>query len=571
MLLVPQEHSAALEVRPARQVWLAAAICLALAGIALGILFHAEVAGAYGVWETSTAYNHCFLILPVAGYLAWVRRDALTGLKPQPDLRCLILLVPLSLVWLLAAMLGILEAQQLIVVTMFQVVALAVLGMSVYRAMLTPFLYLYFLVPTGYFLVPYLQNFTAWFAVMGLRLVHIPVFWDGTIIQIPAGTFVVAEACAGLRFLIASVAFGVFFAALMYRSRVRWLIFVALSVAVPIVANGLRALGLIVLAQISGSAAMVMADHIIYGWGFFTAVTFILILIGRAFADSDDDAGRRRRLPAHAGIAPPTWKLALAAILSFSLAAVGPAYAQMLGWRAAAVDLAAAAAPGVDGRWHKDAWDIDWKPVIVSPDREFFDTFADGSAHVARYVAVYAIAGLHNNLARGQNGLADFERWHIAEAGRPACGSAARRPPSPRWRSTAADAGCSSGPSMSSAARSLPAAPKQSSRSSAESSRSGPRLPRSSRSPPTIPISRIPQRRSSRGSSRTCRRSRRTCKPWRGAAKSVRSAGGGTGCPTGAASRRAPARCADWRRGFPSFRGAAAATGAYRDRRRVRN
>ena len=282
MLLVPQEHSATLADRPARLAWVAPVLCLAIATVALGGLFHAEVAGAYAVWLDSTAYNHCFLILPVAAYLAWVRRDRLAGLRARPYFRALILLLPLSLMWLAAAMLGILEAQQLLVVTMFQVIALAVLGAAIYRAMLASFLYLYFLVPSGYFLVPYLQDFTAWFTVMGLQLVHVPVFWDGTIIQIPAGIFVVAEACAGLRFLIASVAFGVFFAALMFRSRTRWLFFVALSIVVPIIANGFRAFGLLILAQLSGSAAMIMADHIIYGWGFFTFVTFVLILIGRA-------------------------------------------------------------------------------------------------------------------------------------------------------------------------------------------------------------------------------------------------------------------------------------------------
>ncbi len=417
MLLTLRKQSPMLEAGRSRRVWLAGS-CLALSAIALGALFHTEVAGAYAVWVSSTAYNHCFLILPVAAYLAWVRRGALAGLKPQPDFRVLILLLPLSLLWLMAAMLSVLEAQQLLVVTMFQVMAFAVLGAGIYRAMLAPFLYLYFLVPSGYFLVPYLQSFTAWFTVMGLQLVHIPVFWDGTIIQIPAGTFIVAEACAGLRFLIASVAFGVFFAALMYRSWVRWLIFVALSIVVPIIANGLRAFGLLVLAEISGSATMIMADHIIYGWGFFTFVTFVLILIGKALADRDDDAHESKRLPAHEGAVPQAWKIALVAILGFSLAAVGPAYAQMLGWRAAAIDLVAAPPPGMDASWQKVSWDVGWKPVIVAPDRESFELFADESARVARYMALYVTAGLHNNLARGQNQLADFERWHIAGGGR---------------------------------------------------------------------------------------------------------------------------------------------------------
>jgi len=50
-------------------------------------------------------------------------------------------------------------------------------------------------------------------------------------------------ATLGLRFLIAAVAFGVFFALLNYRSPGRRVAFIIASVVIPIVANGLRALG----------------------------------------------------------------------------------------------------------------------------------------------------------------------------------------------------------------------------------------------------------------------------------------------------------------------------------------
>ncbi|HUZ73894.1 MAG TPA: exosortase A [Stellaceae bacterium] len=423
MLLLPQDHSAALDAvepghRTARRVWVAAGACLVLAAVALGGLFRTEAEGAYAVWRNSTAYNHCFLILPVALYLAWQRRDVLSGLAPRPEFRVLVLLLPLSVAWLMAAMLGVLEAQQLLVVTMFQVAALAIVGWAVYRAMLTPFLYLYFLVPTGYFLVPALQRFTAWFTVLGLRLVHIPVFWDGTVIEIPAGEFVVAEACAGLRFLIASVAFGVFFAALMYKSRFRRLGFVALSIVVPIVANGLRAFGLLVLAEISGGASMVMADHIIYGWVFFTFVTFVLIFIGRSFTDHDDIAAAPRRSPPAADVAPSqAWSFAVVAGLSVLLAAAGPGYAALLDRRVSAIDLAAAPAPGVAGAWHTTQVDAPWKPVVVAPDRTYLQGFDDGSGHVIRYVALYTVGGLHDNLGRGFNEIADFEHWRLVARG----------------------------------------------------------------------------------------------------------------------------------------------------------
>lgn len=46
---------------------------------AIGMLFHAEAA-AVAVWLTSTAYGHCFFVLPIAAWLAWERRTAALGL-----------------------------------------------------------------------------------------------------------------------------------------------------------------------------------------------------------------------------------------------------------------------------------------------------------------------------------------------------------------------------------------------------------------------------------------------------------------------------------------------------------
>ena len=82
-------------------------------------------------------------------------------------------------------------------------------------------------------------------SVTGWRYWAIPAYIDGYIIEIPQGTFFVAEACAGLRFLIASIAFGCLYALLMYRSPVRRGVFILVSIIVPIIANGFRGLGIV--------------------------------------------------------------------------------------------------------------------------------------------------------------------------------------------------------------------------------------------------------------------------------------------------------------------------------------
>jgi exosortase len=175
------------------------------------------------------------------------------------------------------------EGRQIMVITMVQVLFLAVLGWRMWWAMSAALLYLYFLVPFGAFLTPLLQHFTAAFIPIGLDLLHIPNYADEYTIDIPAGRFYVAEACAGLRFLIASVAFGALYSALIYRSPWRRLAFMVASVVVPVIANGLRALGIVVLGHVLGSAEAAAADHIIYGWLFFSVVILLLVAAGMPF------------------------------------------------------------------------------------------------------------------------------------------------------------------------------------------------------------------------------------------------------------------------------------------------
>jgi exosortase A len=389
-------------------------VAVALATIlCLLALFWPEAEGVYRVWMQSTAYNHCFLVLPLVAYMIWDRRGVLREVTPVPQPGWLATMPILSAMWLAAAALGVHEAQQLLVATMLQALLLSVLGWSAYRSLLGPLLYLYFLVPTGEVLVPFLQDFTANMAVHGLRLMGVPVFSDGVFIDVPAGRFVVAEECAGLRFLIASIAFGVFFAVITYRSYLRRAIFIALSIGVPIVANGARALGIIYAAEIVGSPAAVMADHVIYGWGFFSAILVLLTLVGRSFADRDHAPvfrrlGTRPRFkPAHS---------ALTGLLAVALAGLGPAYAAVLDREATTNNLANAEPPRVEAPWRviADAQADNWSPLVYGADRTFRDAMTDGDATVYRFVALYIAHGRLNNLIRSENRIADGMAWRIA-------------------------------------------------------------------------------------------------------------------------------------------------------------
>lgn len=308
--------------------WRTTLPALGVALLLFAVAFAEEGRAAVAVWNASTAYNHCWLVLPVAAWLGWQRRDRLAELSPRPFPAAAALMLPAGLAWLAAERLGIMEGRQLAAMGMLWTLILTVLGWRICRAMAGPLLYLVFLVPFGAFATPVLQDATAWMIEMGLRLLDISYHRDGLLIETTAGLFHVAEACAGLRFLIAANAFGALYALVMFRSPGRRLAVMLLAVAVPVVANGLRALGIVVLAAHLGSAEAAAADHVIYGWGFFSAIILLLILVGLLFRE--DELALTPIAPLPLGPAPrlaPAW---VAAGVALALAAIGPATAAAL-------------------------------------------------------------------------------------------------------------------------------------------------------------------------------------------------------------------------------------------------
>jgi exosortase A len=294
---------------------------LVLGLVLLSIIFAGEIVAAISVWRASTAYNHCFLILPIALWLIWDRRYRLAGLQPQPVWWALLPAAGFALFWLVANRLGVMEGQQLAAMGIVQSLLLGVLGWPIYRALIAPFLYLFFLIPFGGFLTPALQTFTTQFTAHGLDFLGIPNYVHGNTIEISAGVFYIAQACAGLRFLIAAIAFSVLYALLIFRSFWRRVSFIALSLFVPVIANGFRALGIVWLGHALGSAKAAATDHVLYGYIFFSIVLALLILLGLPFRQDHLVVRPTEALPK---LGPAPRALILRALAIVAVAAIGP-------------------------------------------------------------------------------------------------------------------------------------------------------------------------------------------------------------------------------------------------------
>jgi exosortase A len=269
--------------------WRNAVVTLAVLLFTLGAVYWETFYSMISIWARSETFAHGFLIFPISILLIWRKRRVLSKIIPQPQAKALAGLFCIVILWLMGEFAGALVVKQFAVVAMVPALTWLVLGNQVLRVLVFPLSYLFFSIPTLEFLVPVLQDFTAEFTVKALKVLEIPVFWEGRFFYIPTGSFEVAEACSGIRYLIACIALGVLYAYLNYTSLSRRLIFVGLAIVVPIIANGMRALGIVLLAYNTNQEFGRGIDHIIYGWLFFGVVIFLLFWFGSFFREDKNE------------------------------------------------------------------------------------------------------------------------------------------------------------------------------------------------------------------------------------------------------------------------------------------
>ena len=264
---------------------------LAVVAVVL-FLFRAEAMSMVEKWENDETFGHAWLILPIVLWLVWMRRDILARVNPRPCWWGLIPMAGAALLWVVGDLARVAFVEQFALVFMIQASVLTVLGLAVVRTLLFPLVYLLFLVPFGDQIMPFLQDFTARFCVALLHWLEIPTYHDGIFISIPTGDFEVAQACSGVRFVIAMLAVGSLYANIAFKSPWRRAAIIVISLIVPVIANGFRAFGIIYIAHMTDSEYAVGVDHIIYGWVFFSIVMVAVLLIGRLFSDRwiDDPA-----------------------------------------------------------------------------------------------------------------------------------------------------------------------------------------------------------------------------------------------------------------------------------------
>jgi exosortase len=235
--------------------------------------------------------SHGFLVLPVAMFVVWRRREEIMASLSErgrvPNWWGLAIAV-----WgAVQMLLGTLAAQVFVARTAFLVsVTGAVLflgGMRALKTLAFPLLLLLFLFPIPAIIyaritLP-LQIFASAAAETALNAIGIPVLREGNILELSHERLSVVEACSGIRSLLSlgflSLVYAYFFD---QRVRMRWVLLAA-TVPIAIAANAAR----VTLMGILGEYRADMAYgefHLLESWVLFLVALSLLIAVHQCLA-----------------------------------------------------------------------------------------------------------------------------------------------------------------------------------------------------------------------------------------------------------------------------------------------
>jgi len=394
-------------VKTLPQLWSKALICI-IALLAWILFLYRDTGVAMAtIWYRSETFTHGFLVPPIVLWLVWRQREAIVALRPRPQVSALVFVIGAAFVWLLGQLAAINAVTQLMFVGLLTLTVPALLGWDVTRLIIFPLGFLFFAVPIGEFLMPQLMVWTADFTVLALRLSGIPVYREGLQFVIPSGNWSVVEACSGVRYLIASLTVGALYAYLNYRSSGRRILFVIVSLFVPVVANWLRAYIIVMLGHLSGNKLAAGVDHLVYGWLFFGVVIMLMFIIGARWSEPEQSTNINSSLIGDVSVTSTCNSLLVTGACFCVLVALPQAALWAIN-RSETLNPVVLVAPNrLAATWTAvHTRDSNFKPVFQNPSAEINSGYGMAGRNVGLYISYYRHQNYDRKLVSSENTLA---------------------------------------------------------------------------------------------------------------------------------------------------------------------
>ncbi len=235
-------------------------------------------------WYNDPNYSHGFIVPIIAAYFLYERREELMKTESAPSAFGILLLI-FGLLQLCAGYLAFeLYTMRSSLIVLLAGMILYFFGMKVFRIMLLPVLYLFFMVPLPYIVYDSiafpLKQLVAKYSVDALQLMGVIIIREGNILILPETTLEVADACSGIRSLVSLLALAAAFALITQKGTIKRVIIIVAAIPIAILTNGVRVMGTGILAQYWGAKAAEGFFHEFAGLAVFAVALLLMAGLG---------------------------------------------------------------------------------------------------------------------------------------------------------------------------------------------------------------------------------------------------------------------------------------------------
>lgn len=232
-------------------------------------------------WVELEEFNHGPLMLVVALYLLWKRKDMLLTGAPSRSWLGLGVMVFAAVLYLVSIRAAVIPPRHYSILILIYGLFLFAGGKRYGNCVMPSLVLMLFAVPPPAFvnadLTWALQIFSTDLSVQLLRLAGVSVFQDGNVIDLGKMKLEVAEACAGLRYLYPMVGLGALSGMLFDISWAKRGLFLIIAAVVAILMNSVRIFFTGLLVDTMDISVSEGFFHLFEGWVYFI-VSFAIML-----------------------------------------------------------------------------------------------------------------------------------------------------------------------------------------------------------------------------------------------------------------------------------------------------
>ncbi len=218
-----------------------------LTGVAVAFFYPALVM-LVGKWQASEDYSHAFFVVPIIGYMIWMKRDVLVKGK-EGSIVGLLLLSGSILSYLLALKI---QIPTLIFLTMVSVILCGLIylsGFRVLRDLALPILLFLMVIPIPNQVLSMLTaSLQLWVSDISsdiINLLSVPLYQEGNVLHLADRSFQVVDACSGIRSLISMTTLSLIISYFSLSTRMGFVLLFMFSIPVAIIINLIRVVSMV--------------------------------------------------------------------------------------------------------------------------------------------------------------------------------------------------------------------------------------------------------------------------------------------------------------------------------------